>query len=39
VVFLCGGCVFRTTASDIKAGGDGGTVGTRCLKVRNSRSR
>jgi hypothetical protein len=39
MVFLCGGSVFRTLASDVRAGSDGGIVGTGCLKVRKSRSR
>jgi hypothetical protein len=39
MVFLCGGSVFRTLASDVRAGGDSGIVGTGCLKVRKSRSR
>ena len=39
MVFLCRESVFRTSTSDVRAGGDGGTVGTAWLKVRNSRLR
>jgi hypothetical protein len=39
MVFLCRGSLFRTLASDVRAGGDGGTMGTMWLKVRNLRSR